>query len=207
MNPIIPTLILSTLLLSCQNATKNVRNAKQEDIRRTAIALNKKMRVQIDEVANHSGYLLRICKGMKQINMDTIETKYRKQDLDFADWNFDGYLDLYVLDNSMSGVGGMVHQVWLYAPSERQFKNWGAVSGRMGTSLDTKNKKILISYREGANCLTKDVYSVKENKLVYKKGMQETSWTDSKGRDWVKIEHVRIVQNKPVYFVDSFARK
>lgn len=171
------------------------------------IALNHHLRVQIASNMNPRGLQIQIFEGSKRVDLDTIITGFEPNDFKFADWNFDGYLDLYVLDNSKSGVGGKVHQVWLYAPSERQFKNWDAVSDRMGTSLDTKNKKILISYREGANCKTKDVYSVKENKLVFKKGMQETSWTDSKGRDWVKIEHVRIIQNKPVYFVDSFARK
>lgn len=206
MNPIIPTLILSTLLLSCQNATKDVRNAKQEDIRRTEIALNKKMRVQIDAVAKNSSYVLRICKGMEKINMDTIETKYRKQDLDFADWNFDGYQDLFVFDRDASGTGGNVYYVWLFDPVTHQFKNWVGVSGRMGVLLDKKLKRIRVNYREGSYLETKNEFKVVENKLVFVKGTQQTSWNDAKGRNWIKREFVNVVNGMTKIHVDSFLR-
>lgn len=195
-----------TILLSCQNSKSNLKTSPALKTEYTSFALNNQLRAQVNSIDKPRGLSIEIFKDTKRIGIDTIETDVERKQLKFVDWNFDGYQDLYALDDMLSGSGGNVHQVWLYNPEEQLFKKWDAISGRMGTSLDKKNKRIQISYREGANCLTKDVFGVKHNELIFKQGMQETSWTDLKGQNWVKTERVRMVQNKPIYFVDSVAR-
>ena len=194
-----------SIMISCENSDSKPLVSNQLEQKDDIYSINKRLKVQVS--AGSNGYVLKIQEGSKIIGSDTLKTTFKFQKFEFADWNFDGFNDLIVLDKISSGSGGNGYSVGLYNSDLKKVERWNAVSGKMDVKLDKTQKRIIIGYREGANHEVKDFYRVRKNKLVFEKGMQITRWNDSKGQLWEKTERVRMVEGEAVYSKDSVMRR
>lgn len=163
--------------------------------------------MKVHVLPGENGGLLEIQEGKKRVILDSIQAEIKIENIELADWNFDGFNDLFVLDKISSGSGGNVYIVWLFNPDLKKFEKWNAVSGKMGVKLDKTQKRIIIGYREGANHEVKDFFRVRKNKLVFEKGIQITRWNDSKGQLWEKTERVQMVDGVAVFYIDSISTR
>ena len=178
--------ILIVLLGSCQYL--NPTNASEKPSRAQlikSISSSKKCLFYFEDFTE-IGKKLFIKIGELKQQIILLPFKAYLSELDFKDWNFDGFLDVSVKDKASSGSGGEVYQVWLFDETLDSFTLWKDVSGRLSIKLDTKQKLIIGGYREGWNYEVIQEYRVVDNKLKLKKSIEITRGQNEKGEPWEK---------------------
>lgn len=107
--------LIICIIISCENSDSKplfLNQLKQKD---EIYSINKGLKVHV--LPGENGVLLEIQEGKKRAMLDTIQAEIKIENIELADWNFDGFNDLFVLDKISSGSGGNVYIVWLFAHS------------------------------------------------------------------------------------------
>jgi hypothetical protein len=91
--------------------------------------------------------------------------KYNGHEVQMVDVNFDGYLDLRLLDNA-GATGNDWYATYIYNPSSGKFKYHHELSQLSGITIDQKMKQI-ITYNRGGYCDEyREYYKLVRNKLI-----------------------------------------
>ena len=185
MKPLILSLLV-VLLGSCQNSTPSKANKKPNRHQPIQSISSSKKCLFYFEDFTEIGKKLNIKIGEQKQQIILLPFKANLSELEFKDWNFDGFLDVSVKDKASSGSGGDVHMVWLFDETLDSFTLWEDVSGRLSINVDTKRKLIIGGYREGWNFEVIQEYRVVDNKLKLKKSIEITRGQNEKGEPWEK---------------------
>jgi len=106
--------------------------------------------------------------------------------LEFADLNFDGYLDLLVLTGF--GTGGKSYDVWLFNKKTIAFQKSNDLSQLQNYSINIQEKEIESSSPRGASEGSKYYYKVNNGKIgMYKEVSYEVT-ADGKTRTITKLK-------------------
>jgi len=108
-------------------------------------------------------------------NIDSIE--YNGHVVQLVDINFDGYLDLRILDNE-GATGNDWYATYIYDPRLRKFRYHKALSTLSGVTMDKELKQIKTYWRMGGCWECREYFEFgKDNRLILKK-LEWTEWTE-----------------------------
>ncbi|MFZ3157167.1 MAG: hypothetical protein WA124_06640 [Smithella sp.] len=99
--------------------------------------------------------------------------EYNGHEVQMVDVNFDGYLDLRLLDNA-GATGNDWYSTYIYDRSSGKFKYHHELSQLSGITIDQKMKQIITYNREGACAEYIEYYGFARNKLV----LLKAKWTE-----------------------------
>lgn len=99
--------------------------------------------------------------------------EYNGHEVQMVDVNFDGYLDLRLLDNA-GATGNNWYATYLYHPSSGKFKYHQELYQLSGVKIDAKNKQIITYDREGFCSECMQYYKVIADKLF----LVKITWTE-----------------------------
>jgi hypothetical protein len=118
-----------------------------------------------------------------------------------VDWNFDGFKDISVLNES--GSGGRSYWIWLFNPKKCNYVYNEELSQIWGLEQDTISSYIVHHFRNGAAEENWDTLKFVNGKLEYVKGLYQQRYSDLKGNQWKKQTRHFNKNNKWVEVVDS----
>ena len=105
-------------------------------------------------------------------NIDSIE--FNGHVVQLVDINFDGYLDLRILDNE-GATGNDWYATYIYDPRLRKFRYHKALSALSGVTMDKELKQIKTYWRVGWCWECREYFEMgKDNRLILKK----LEWTE-----------------------------
>lgn len=117
------------------------------------------------------------------------------KNFDLIDWNFDGYKDITVLNNS--GDRGYSYWIWNYDPKSQKFIYNKTLSEVNCLEQDVKLKLIVIHFQNHWPSETRDFYLYKNDKLFWKKGIYYREYEGENYRiTWKETTTKRKVKNK-----------
>lgn len=199
----------NTLKAKVADSSNNINQTNQSDYyiegdSITAKAIKGYPQLSYKFNVDSTGYILKsIFVYSKLIKVQEIiaNKNIERKNFQLVDCNFDGYKDISVLYNC--GSGGCAYWIWNYSPKNRKYYYNKELSEVLGLEIDTKSKLIVFHYREGFAKENWDSLQYKNNKLTFVRGLCQERWNDSSGNSWIKRTHTKIINNKPVQFVDS----
>lgn len=123
------------------------------------------------------------------------------------DWDFDGYLDLTILDQC-SPVG-CTYWIFNYQPHLRKYEYNRYLSQALGLEIDTVAQLPFLHHINGPNEESWDTLTyLKESEgVTLLKGCYQKRWVDVEGNDWVKNYFYSVLGDSVQYSQDSFIVK
>lgn len=120
------------------------------------------------------------------------------------DWNFDGYLDLTILDKC-SPVG-CTYWIFNYNPLLRKYEYNKYLSQALGLEIDTIAQLPFLHHINGPNEESWDTltYLKEREGVTLLKGCYQKRWVDAEGNDWIKNYFYKVLADSVQYSEDSF---
>lgn len=106
--------------------------------------------------------------------------------LEFADVNFDGYLDLLVLTGF--GTGGKSYDVWIFNKKTIAFQKSNDLSHLRNYSINIQEKEIESNSQRGASEGSKYYYKVNNGKIEMYKEVSYEATADGRTRTITKLK-------------------
>lgn len=204
------TIMLLSHLISCNRQTE-MGEKKKIDNKKDTLTKKRSYRfkyhssesliinLELDTLNSETKVIgLKLSNG-QELNLPSDYVRFLNQfQLEMLDLNFDGYKDIWVL-NEGDATGNSWYDTWIYNKPKKQWLRNAFLSKACDLSLDTVNKKIITSYWGGWADQSLSVYTVSDTtfRIVeewYVEGRTDTSIifvNHIKNRRLVKRDSIR----------------